>query len=148
MTLIPCFLSRGKISIYFIPFITIILGSQAKVPYAAKVDSQVGRASNDEAGELKKLDSFGRWMDKNIGGDCDDSLMASDSGNYWNTLDTENDKEVSSLSRHMQLNIDEPGPSVILQEQLFTICDFAPDWAYTGVETKVCIFHFCTTKMA
>ena len=139
MTLIPCFLSRGKISIYFIPFITIILGSQAKVPYAAKVDSQVGRASNDEAGELKKLDSFGRWMDKNIGGDCDDSLMASDSSNYWNTLDTENDKKVSSLSHHMQLNIDELGPSVILQEQLFTICDFAPDWAYTGVETKVCV---------
>ncbi|PSR97854.1 Calmodulin-binding transcription activator 3 like [Actinidia chinensis var. chinensis] len=113
--------------------------AQAKIPYAAKVDSQVGRASNDEAGELKKLDSFGRWMDKNIGGDCDDSLMASDSGNYWNTLDTENDKEVSSLSHHMQLSIDELGPSVILQEQLFTICDFAPDWAYSGVETKVLI---------
>ncbi|KAM1194907.1 hypothetical protein ACFX2J_021481 [Malus domestica] len=29
--------------------------------------------------ELKKLDSFGRWMDKEIGVDCDDSLMASDS---------------------------------------------------------------------
>ncbi|GFZ13843.1 ethylene induced calmodulin binding protein [Actinidia rufa] len=117
-----------------IPYGQIV--AQAKIPYAAKVDSQVGRASNDEARELKKLDSFGKWMDKNIGGDCDDSLMASDSCNYWNTLDTENDKEVSSLSRHMQLNIDELGPSVILQEQLFTICDFAPDWAYTGVETK------------
>ncbi|GJU59498.1 calmodulin-binding transcription activator 3 isoform X1 [Tanacetum coccineum] len=30
-------------------------------------------------GELKKLDSFGRWMDKEMGGDCEDSLMASNS---------------------------------------------------------------------
>lgn len=96
--------------------------------------------SNDkESGELKKLDSFGRWMDKEIGRDCDDSLMASDSGNYWNTLDPQNDdKEVSSLSRHMQLDIDSLGPS-LSQEQLFSISDFSPDWAYSGVETKVLI---------
>ena len=95
--------------------------------------------NNDEPGELKKLDSFGRWMDKEIGGDCDDSLMASDSTNYWNTLDTEtDDKEVSSLSHHMQLDIDSLGPS-LSQEQLFSIVDFSPDWAYSGVETKVYI---------
>lgn len=94
---------------------------------------------NAESVELKKLDSFGRWMDKEIGVDCDDSLIASDSGNYWNTLDAENgDKEVSSLSHHMQLDIDSLGPS-LSQEQLFTICDFSPDWAYSGTETKVCI---------
>ncbi|KAM1066240.1 hypothetical protein ACFX10_021615 [Malus domestica] len=59
--------------------------------------------------ELKKLDSFGRWMDKEIGVDCDDSLMASDSGNYWSTFDAESgDKEVSN-------------------------------WAYSGTETKVLI---------
>ncbi|XWS08437.1 hypothetical protein CRYUN_Cryun40dG0002500 [Craigia yunnanensis] len=93
--------------------------------------------NNDEPGELKKLDSFGRWMDKEIGGDCDDSLMASDSANYWNTLDTEtDDKEVSSLSHHMQLDINSLGPS-LSQEQLFSIVDFSPDWAYSGVETKV-----------
>ena len=92
---------------------------------------------NDESAELKKLDSLGRWMDKEIGVDCDDSLMASDSGNYWNTLDAENDdKEVSSLSHHMQLEIDSLGPS-LSQEQLFSICDFSPDWTYSGVETKV-----------
>ncbi|KAJ4956918.1 hypothetical protein NE237_013701 [Protea cynaroides] len=99
----------------------------------------VGRSSNDELGELKKLDSFGRWMNKEIGGDCDDSLMASDSGNYWKSLDTQNDdKEVSSLSRHMQLDIDSLGPS-LSQEQLFSIVDFSPDWAYSGVETKVLV---------
>ncbi|TYI61838.1 hypothetical protein E1A91_D10G201800v1 [Gossypium mustelinum] len=93
--------------------------------------------NNDEPGELKKLDSFGRWMDKEIGADCDDSLMASDSANYWSTLNTEtDDKEVSSLSRHMQLDIDSLGPS-LSQEQLFSIVDFSPDWAYSGVGTKV-----------
>lgn len=88
-----------------------------------------------ESGELKKLDSFGRWMDREIGGDCDDSMMASDSGNYWNTLGAHNgDKEVSSL--HMQLDMDSLGPS-LSQEQLFSIQEFSPDWAYAGVKTKV-----------
>lgn len=112
--------------------------SPEKLPSTAKGDALVGRANNDEAGVLKKLDSFGRWMDKEIGGDCDDSLMASNSGNYWNTFDTENEKEVSSASDHMQLNIDSVGPS-LSQDQLFSISDFAPDWAYSGIETKVCI---------
>ncbi|KAK7388060.1 hypothetical protein VNO78_22863 [Psophocarpus tetragonolobus] len=102
-----------------------------------------GGSDNDESelvefGEMKKLDSFGRWMDKEIGGDCNNSLMASDSGNYWSTLDAHNeDKEVSSL-RHMHLDIDSLGPS-LSQEQLFSIHDFSPDWAYTGVRTKVLI---------
>lgn len=114
-------------------------GSQTAASIA-QVDNKPkdGGASTNELGELKKLDSFGRWMDKEIGGDCDDSLMASDSGNYWNTLGTENeDKEVSSLSHHMQLDIESLGPS-LSQEQLFSIRDFSPDWAYSGVETKVC----------
>ncbi|RVW55944.1 Calmodulin-binding transcription activator 2 [Vitis vinifera] len=76
-------------------------------------------ANNDASGELKKLDSFGRWMDKEIGG-------------------TNDDKEVSSLSRHMQLDIDSLAPS-LSQEQLFTINDFSPDWAYSEDETKVLI---------
>jgi len=51
---------------------------------------------------LNKLDSFRRWMDKEIGGDCHDSLMASHSGNSWNTVGAENeDKKVSSLSLHI-----------------------------------------------
>ncbi|XP_020520472.1 calmodulin-binding transcription activator 3 isoform X1 [Amborella trichopoda] len=99
----------------------------------------VNNSFNDEEGPLKKLDSFGRWMSKEIGGDCDDSLMASDSGNYWNTLDNQNgEKEVSSLSHHMQLDIDSMSPS-LSQEQLFSIIDFSPEWAYSDVETKVLI---------
>ncbi|XP_020226050.1 calmodulin-binding transcription activator 1 isoform X1 [Cajanus cajan] len=101
-------------------------------------DSENGESEQIEYGEMKKLDSFGRWMNKEIGGDCDNSLMASDSGNYWSTLDAQNeDKEVSSL-HHMQLDMDSLGPS-LSQEQLFSIHDFSPDWAYTGVRTKVLI---------
>lgn len=96
-----------------------------------------------DSGELKKLDSFGRWMDKEIGGDSDNSLMASDSGHYWSTLDAhDEDKEVSSL-RHMQLDVDSLGPS-LSQEQLFSIHDICPDWAYAGVRTKVCAFFHLT----
>ncbi|MCL7040978.1 hypothetical protein MKW94_020548 [Papaver nudicaule] len=92
-----------------------------------------------EERELKKLDSFGRWMNEEMGVDCDDSLIASDSGNYWNTLDTQkDDKEVSSLSRHMQLDIDSLSPS-LSHDQLFSIRDYSPDWAYSEVETKVLI---------
>jgi hypothetical protein len=110
--------------------------------HVEKKSEDVG-GNNDEPGGLKKLDSFGRWMDKEIGVDCGDSLMGSDSGNYWNTLDAENDeKEVSSLSHHMQLEINSLGPS-LSKEQLFTIHDFSPDWAYSGDTTedttKVCI---------
>lgn len=117
-------------------------GSQAAAACTTQVEKNFkdGGANNNEPGELKKLDSFGRWLDKEIGGDCNDSLMASDSGNYWNTLGAENDdKEVSSLSHHMQLDIDSLGPS-LSQEQLFSILEFSPDWAYSGVETKVAHF--------
>lgn len=88
-------------------------------------------------GELRKLDSFGRWMDKEIGRDCNDSLMTLDSGNYWCGLDAGNDeKEGSSLSHHMQLDVNSLGPS-LSQEQLFSIFDFSPDWTYSGNVTKV-----------
>ncbi|XP_017437697.1 calmodulin-binding transcription activator 1 isoform X2 [Vigna angularis] len=97
-----------------------------------------GESKQAETGEIKKLDSFGRWMDKEIGGDCENSLMASDSSNYWSTLGAHNeDKEVSSL-QHIQLDMDSLGPS-LSQEQLFSIHDFSPEWAYTGVRTKVLI---------
>ncbi|GAU16722.1 hypothetical protein TSUD_199640, partial [Trifolium subterraneum] len=58
------------------------------------VDACKDESEYVEFGEFKKLDSFGQWMDKEIGGDCDNSLMASDSGNFWNTLVADNkDKE-------------------------------------------------------
>ncbi|KAL5549740.1 hypothetical protein UlMin_004971, partial [Ulmus minor] len=104
-----------------------------------KIKGEDVAPSNEELGGLKKLDSFGRWMDEEISIHCDDSLMASDSANFWNTLDAENDdKKVSSLSRHMQLDVESLGPS-LSQEQLFSICDFSPDWAYSDDDRKVLI---------
>ncbi|KAI3737844.1 hypothetical protein L2E82_27857 [Cichorium intybus] len=98
----------------------------------------INSQDNDHGG-LKKMDSFGRWMVKEMGGDCDNSLMASNSRNYWNGIETGNDKaDVSSLSHHMELNTGLVGPS-LAQEQLFSISDFAPDWAYSGTQTKILI---------
>ncbi|KAG6667871.1 hypothetical protein CIPAW_01G131100 [Carya illinoinensis] len=109
---------------------------RVEVTSTVHAEEKGGDGVNNEAGELKKLDSFGRWMDKEIGRDCDNSLMASDSSNYWNTLDAENDKkEVSSLSRHMHLDTDLLGP-YLCQEQLFTIHEFLPDWAYSEDTTE------------
>ncbi|XP_072058191.1 calmodulin-binding transcription activator 3-like [Arachis hypogaea] len=69
--------------------------------------------------------------------------MASVSGNYWKSLDANNeDKEVSSL-RGMHLDMDSLSP-YLSQEQLFSIIDFAPDWAYAGVRTKLA--HFWGVK--
>lgn len=88
---------------------------------------------------LKKLDSFGRWMSREIGGDGEDSLVASDSGMYWNTLEGQNGvDEVSSLSRQIQLDGDLMSPS-LSKDQLFSISDFSPDWAYSDLDTKVLI---------
>ncbi|XP_038882532.1 calmodulin-binding transcription activator 3-like isoform X3 [Benincasa hispida] len=121
--------------------------TDAKVPAVKAVYQrivQVEKTSNDNLdlegfGELRKLDSFGRWMDKEIGRHCDDTLMTLDSGNYWCGLNAGNDeKDVSSLSHHMQLDVDSLGPS-LSQEQLFSISDFSPDWTYSGNVTKVLI---------
>ncbi|KAK9136583.1 hypothetical protein Sjap_007177 [Stephania japonica] len=104
------------------------------------VENNIEEGSNHgESRELKKLDNFGRWMNKELGRDSDDSLMASISGSCWSALNSQNDvKEASGPSRQMQLDIDSLGPS-LLQEQLFSIHDFSPDWAYSGVDTKVLI---------
>ncbi|CAL9748558.1 unnamed protein product [Musa acuminata subsp. burmannicoides] len=116
----------------------LTVASDQPLSYEAQILCGLKKSLENE-GDLKKLDSFGRWMSKEIGKDCDDSLMASDSCNYWNAMDAQNDdKEVSSLSSHMQLDMDSLGPS-LSQEQLFTIHDFSPDWAFSGVETKVLI---------
>ncbi|KAG1338674.1 putative calmodulin-binding transcription activator 1 [Cocos nucifera] len=94
---------------------------EAEVSNASKKPLQ-SDAHNNEHEDLKRLDSFGRWMNKEIGKDCDDSLMASDSCNYWNALDSQNDdKEVSSLSRHMRLDIDSLGPVLLFHKNSYSV---------------------------
>ncbi|XP_024019885.1 calmodulin-binding transcription activator 2 [Morus notabilis] len=73
---------------------------------------------------LKKLDSFSRWVTKELG-EVDDLQMQSSSGIPWSTV--ENVVDDSSLS-----------PS-ISQDQLFSIIDFSPKWGFTDSQPKVLI---------
>ncbi|KAK6923395.1 IPT domain [Dillenia turbinata] len=85
---------------------------------------------------LKKLDSFNRWMSKELG-DVN-SHVKSSTGAYWDTVDDENGVEDSSISPQAQLETYTLGPS-LSQDQLFSIIDFSPNWAYSGSETKVLV---------
>ncbi|XP_064968277.1 calmodulin-binding transcription activator 3-like isoform X1 [Musa acuminata AAA Group] len=86
---------------------------------------------------LKKYDSFTRWMSKELG-EVDDSHMKSNSGVYWSAVGSDNVVEDSSISNHEHLDAYIMSPS-LSKDQLFSIIDFSPNWAYTGLETKVLI---------
>ncbi|KAB2635436.1 calmodulin-binding transcription activator 2-like [Pyrus ussuriensis x Pyrus communis] len=76
---------------------------------------------------LKKVDSFSRWVSKELG-EVDDLQMQSSSGISWITAECGDVVDDSSLS-----------PS-ISQDQLFSIVDFSPKWAYTDSEIEVLVF--------
>lgn len=84
---------------------------------------------NDDG--LKKLDSFNRWMNKELG-DVE-SHMQTSSGACWDTLESENG---IIHSNQIRLDNDMLGPS-LSQDQLFSIIDFSPNWAYENSELKV-----------
>nr|UOV21268.1 calmodulin-binding transcription activator [Corchorus capsularis] len=127
--------------------------SNGKDGYVLKVDSQnhltlegksissamrqhlLDGSSADEG--LKKLDSFNRWMSKELG-DVDESHMQPSSGAYWDAVEGQNGVDVSVMPSQGQLDTFFLGPS-ISQDQLFSIIDFSPNWAYEGSETKVLI---------
>lgn len=83
---------------------------------------------------FKKNDSFTRWMSKELG-EVDDSPIKSSSGVYWNSEDTDNIIEASSRDQLDQFTVD----PVVAQDQLFSIFDFSPSWAYAGSKTRVCL---------
>ncbi|XP_057495888.1 calmodulin-binding transcription activator 1-like isoform X2 [Actinidia eriantha] len=86
---------------------------------------------------LKKLDSFDRWMSKELG-DVNESHVQSSSGTYWETVEAEDGVDDSSIASQAHLGAYMLGPS-LSQDQLFSIIDFSPNWAYTGSEIKVLI---------
>ncbi|XP_010269272.1 PREDICTED: calmodulin-binding transcription activator 3-like isoform X2 [Nelumbo nucifera] len=86
---------------------------------------------------LKKLDSFTRWMTKELG-EVDESHMKSSSGVDWNSVESGNGVENSGMSSQVHLDSYLLSPS-ISQDQLFSIIDFTPNWAYTNSEAKVLI---------
>lgn len=77
---------------------------------------------------LKKVDSFSRWVTKELG-EVDDLHMRSSSGLSWSTVECGNVVTEESLS-----------PS-LSQDQLFSIIDFSPKWAYADSKTEV--FNIC-----
>ncbi|KAF2309172.1 hypothetical protein GH714_001017 [Hevea brasiliensis] len=72
---------------------------------------------------LKKVDSFSRWITKELG-EVDDLHMRSSSGLSWGTVECGNVVDEESLS-----------PS-LSQDQLFSIIDFSPKWAYADSKTE------------
>ncbi|XP_020088395.1 calmodulin-binding transcription activator 3-like isoform X1 [Ananas comosus] len=93
--------------------------------------------SHLEADGLKKYDSFSRWMSKELE-EVDDSQLRSNSEPYWNTVDDESVVESSNISNHEPLDSYAVSPS-LSQDQLFSIIDFSPSWAFASLETKVLI---------
>ncbi|XP_028780627.1 calmodulin-binding transcription activator 2-like [Neltuma alba] len=75
---------------------------------------------------LKKVDSFSRWVSKELP-DVDDLRMQSSSGISWGTDESGQVIDDSSLS-----------PS-LSHDQLFSIYDFSPKWAYADSQTEVLI---------
>ncbi|KAM1759892.1 hypothetical protein ACFX12_002828 [Malus domestica] len=81
----------------------------------------------DREDGLKKVDSFSRWVSKELE-EVDDLQMQSSSGIPWSTAEYGDVVDDSSLS-----------PSVS-QDQLFSIVDFSPKWVYTDSEIEVLVF--------
>ncbi|KAJ8628631.1 hypothetical protein MRB53_021954 [Persea americana] len=86
---------------------------------------------------FKKFDSFSRWMSKELG-EVHEAHVQPSSGSYWSTVESGNAIEVSGMSPQVH-DAYLLSPPSLSQDQLFSILDFSPNWAYTGVETKVLI---------
>ncbi|KAL3527718.1 hypothetical protein ACH5RR_012374 [Cinchona calisaya] len=86
---------------------------------------------------LKKLDSFDRWMSKELG-DVNESHLQSSSGSYWETVGDDDGLDNSNIAPQAHIDTYMMSPS-ISQDQLFSIVDFSPNWAYSGSEMKVLI---------
>jgi len=87
----------------------------------------VKRTLLDKDESLKKVDSFSRWVTKELG-EVADLNMQSTPGISWSTDECQHVIDDSSLS-----------PS-LSQDQLFSINDFSPKWAYADLDIEVLIF--------
>ncbi|RAL53070.1 hypothetical protein DM860_016305 [Cuscuta australis] len=87
---------------------------------------------------LKKLDSFDRWISKELEDVNEETHMQSCSGSYWENVGNGDGVEESTISSQVQLDTYVLSPS-LSQDQFFTILDFSPTWVYAGTETKVLI---------
>ncbi|CAN6206127.1 unnamed protein product [Urochloa humidicola] len=86
---------------------------------------------------LKKFDSFSRWMSNELAEVADLDIKSS-SDAFWNTSETVNVADGSSIPINEQLDAFVVSPS-LSQDQLFSIIDVSPSWAYNGMKTKILI---------
>lgn len=112
------------------------LALEGKSIYSSAMRQHLFDGSLAEEG-LKKLDSFNRWMSKELG-DVDESHMHSSSGAYWDAVQGQSGVDVSTIPSQGQLDTFLLGPS-LSHDQLFNIIDFSPNWAHVGTEVKVLI---------
>ncbi|XP_059313745.1 calmodulin-binding transcription activator 2 isoform X3 [Lycium ferocissimum] len=100
--------------------------STIKQPHLSSVKMEVG---------LKKVDSFSRWVAKELE-DVQELHMQPTNQISWNAIDTEDDGSCLPSQLHVDSHSLDPSLS---QEQVFSIIDFSPNWAYSNLETKVLI---------
>ncbi|ONI02281.1 hypothetical protein PRUPE_6G187700 [Prunus persica] len=151
-SLAPCHMNSDKTNDYSIPNDLQIQPSTTEQEYYLKSISKrnetiEGKANHASAIKplldgpftegLKKLDSFNRWMSRELG-DVDDTQTQSNSETYWDTVESENGVDESSVPLQVRLDSYMLGPS-LSQDQLFSIIDFSPNWAYENSEIKVLI---------
>lgn len=108
------------------------LTTEGKSFYSSAVKQHLFDGSTEG---LKKIDSFNRWMSKELG-DVKESNMQSSSGVYWETVESENGVDDSGVSPQARLDSYMLSPA-LSQDQLYSIIDFSPNWAYVGSEVKV-----------
>lgn len=105
-----------------------------KLSYSSSTRDHLIDCSKKADDDLKKLDSFSRWMSKEL--EVDGAHVQSSSGIDWNTYENGNVAEDSGMAAQGHLDAYLPSPS-LSQDQLFSILDFSPNWVYAGMETKV-----------
>ncbi|XP_023553566.1 calmodulin-binding transcription activator 3 isoform X2 [Cucurbita pepo subsp. pepo] len=84
---------------------------------------------------LRKSDSFNQWMSRELG-DVKEASMQCNSGAHWNSVENEVGNSSISSQAHQDTYMFSRSLS---HEQLFSIIDFSPSWAYEGSEIKVLI---------
>jgi calmodulin-binding transcription activator len=94
----------------------------------------VRRTLLDRDESLRKVDSFNRWITKALG-EVDDLNMQSSPGISWSADDCGHVIDDTSLS-----------PS-LSQDQLYSIADFSPKWAYAESDTEVLILGIIVSMM-
>lgn len=139
--------TTGPLDMY--PNETAELPIEMNHQYNPNFDSNVNKVGNEEYSVkkhplldgsgvkegLNKVDSFSRWVDKELE-DVEELQMHSSNGISWNVIESEDSD--SCIPSQLQLGSDSLNPS-LSQEQLFSIIEFSPMWAYSNKKTKVLI---------